>query len=124
MKDYIRKRNNLKKYAAVKKWKADIKMNVSKVRTEMFLVQELKTSISYLEEIFKVDISNINDDEIKSRKDEMPKHVQQLDNLNKKCRIYLNVPIQYLNIKLKILLEATIISKNLRMYTNKQSKMK
>ena len=80
MKDYIRKRNNLKKYVAVKKWKADVKMNVSKVRTEMFLVQEVKTSISYLEEIFKVDMSNINDDEIKSRKDEMPKHLQQLDN--------------------------------------------
>ena len=47
----------------------------------MFLVQEVKTNISYLEEIFKVDISNINDDEIKNRKDDMPKHLQQLDNL-------------------------------------------
>ena len=30
----------------------------------------------------------------------------------KRCRIYLNVPIQWLKIKLKILLEATITSKN------------
>ena len=52
----------------------------------MLLVQEVKTSISYLEEIFKVDISNINDDEIKSRKDDMPKHIQQLDNLSQKMK--------------------------------------
>ena len=41
----------------------------------------MKTSISYLQEIFKVDVSNISDDEIKSRKDDMSKHLQQLDNL-------------------------------------------
>ena len=52
----------------------------------MFLVQEVKTSISYLAEIFKVDVSNINDDEIKSRKDDMPKHLQQLDNLSQKMQ--------------------------------------
>ena len=52
----------------------------------MFLVEEVKTSISYLQDIFKVDVSNINDDEIKSRKDDMPKHLQQLDNLSKKMQ--------------------------------------
>ena len=52
----------------------------------MSLVQDMKTSISYLEEIFKVDVSNINDDEIKSRKDDMPKHLQQLDNLSQKMQ--------------------------------------
>ena len=76
MKDYIKKRNNLKKYAAAKKSEADVKVNIWKARSEMFLVQEVKTSISYLQEIFKVDISNINDDEIKSRKDDMSKHLQ------------------------------------------------
>ena len=86
MKDYIKKGNNLKKYAAAKKSEADIKVNISKARSEMFLVQEVKTSISYLQEIFKVDISNINDDEIKSRKDDMSKHLQQLDNLSKKTQ--------------------------------------
>ena len=50
----------------------------------MFLVQEVKTSISYLEEIFRVGISNINDDKIKSSKDDMSKHLQQLDNLSKR----------------------------------------
>ena len=81
MKDYIKKGNNLKKYAAAKKSEADIKVNISKARSEMFLVQEVKTSISYLRELFKVDISNISDDEIKSRKDDISKHLQQLDNL-------------------------------------------
>ena len=86
MKDYIKKGNNLKKYAAAKKSEADIKVNISKARSEMFLVQEVKTSISYLQEIFKVDISNINDDEIKSRKDDMSKNLQQLDILSKKMQ--------------------------------------
>ena len=52
MKDYIKKGNNLKKYAALKESEADIKVNILKGRSEMFLVQEVKTSISYLEEIF------------------------------------------------------------------------
>ena len=86
MKDYIKKRNNLKKYAAAKKSEADVKVNMSKARSEMFLVQEVKTSISYLQEIFKVDVSNINDDEIKSRKDGMSKHLQLLDNLSTKMQ--------------------------------------
>ena len=59
-------------------------MNILKARSEMFLVQEVKTSISYLQEIFKLDVSNINDDKIKSRKNDMSKHLQQLDNLSKK----------------------------------------
>ena len=66
MKDYIKKGNNLKKYAAAKKSEADVKVNISKARSEMFLILEVKTSISYFQEIFKVDIGNINDDEIKS----------------------------------------------------------
>ena len=86
MKNYIKKGNNLKKYAAAKKSEADIKVNVSKARTKIFLVQEVKTSISYLEEILKVDISNINDDEIKSRNDDMPKHLRQWDNLSQKIQ--------------------------------------
>ena len=76
----------MKKHAAAKKSEADIKVNLSKARTKMFLVQEVKTSISYLEKIFKVDISNISGDKIKSRKDDMPKHLQQLDNLSQKMQ--------------------------------------
>ena len=86
MKDYIKKGSNLKKYAAAKKSEADIKLNMSKARSEMFLTQEVKTSISYLEEILKVDVSNISDNKIKSRKDDMLKHLEQLDNLSKKMQ--------------------------------------
>ena len=86
MKDYIKKGNNLKKYAAAKKSEADVKVNISKARSEMFLVLEVKTSISYFQKIFKVDTGNISDDEIKSRKDDMSKHLQQLDNLSKKTQ--------------------------------------
>ena len=76
----------MKKYAAAKKSEADIKLNMSKARSEMFLIQEVKTSISYLEEILKVDVSNISDNKIKSRKDDMLKHLEQLDNLSKKMQ--------------------------------------
>ena len=86
MKDYIKKGSNLKKYNAAKKSEADIKLNMSKARSEMFLIQEVKTSISYLEEILKVDVSNISDNKIKSRKDDMLKHLEQLDNLSKKMQ--------------------------------------
>ena len=94
MKDYIKKGNNLKKFAAAKKSEADIKVNISKARSEMFLIQEMKTSISYLQEIFKVNVSNINDDEIKSRKDDIQNTCSCWIIYQKRCRIYLNVPIQ------------------------------
>ena len=89
MKNYIKNRNNLKKNAAAKKSEVDIKVNISKARSKMFLVQEVKTSISYLQEIFRVDVNNLNDDEIKSRKDDMSKNLQQLDSLSKKIQNFL-----------------------------------
>ena len=72
----MKKGNNLKKNAAAKKCEADIKVNISEARSELFLVQEARTSISYLEEIFRVDAYNLIDDAIKSRKDYMSKHLQ------------------------------------------------
>ena len=82
----MKKGNNLKKYPGAKNSEAYIKVNISKARSEMVFVQEVKTSIPYLQEIFKVDISNINDDEIKIRKDDMSKHLQQFDNLSRKMQ--------------------------------------
>ena len=38
MKDYIKTGNRLKKNAAAKKSEVDIKVNISKARSEMFLV--------------------------------------------------------------------------------------
>ena len=52
----------------------------------MFLLQEVKTIISYLEEIFRVDISNLNDDKIKNTKSDISKHLQQLESLSKKIQ--------------------------------------
>ena len=94
MKDYIKKGNNLKKYAAAKKSEADIKVNISKARSEMFLVQEVKTSISYLQEIFKVDVSTSV--MLKSKVERMTCQNTCSSWIihQKRCRIYLNVPIQ------------------------------
>ena len=52
----------------------------------MFLLQEVKTIISYLEEIFRVDIRNLNDDKIKNTKSDISKHLQQLESLSKKIQ--------------------------------------
>ena len=76
----------MKKYATSKKSEADFKDNISKARSKVFFVQEVKISISYLEEVFRKDTSIPNDDEIKSRKDDMSEHLQQLENLPKKMQ--------------------------------------
>ena len=76
----------MKKYAATEKSETDIKVNIPKEISEMFLLQEVKTIISYSEEIFRVDISNLNDDKIKNRKSDMRKHLQELESLSKKMQ--------------------------------------
>ena len=78
--------NNLKKYVATEKSETDIKVNIQKAISEMFLLQEVKTIISYLEEIFRVDLSNLNDDKIKNTKSDISKHLQQLESLSKKIQ--------------------------------------
>ena len=76
----------MKKYAATEKSETDIKVNIPKEISEMFLLQEVKTIISYSEEIFRVDISNLNGDKIKNRKSDMCKHLQELESLSKKMQ--------------------------------------
>ena len=76
----------MKKYVATEKSETDIKVNIPKAISEMFLLQEVKTIISYLEEIFRVDISNLNDDKIKNTKSDISKHLQQLESLSKKIQ--------------------------------------
>ena len=59
-----------------------------------------------------MDISKLNEDEIKSRKDDMSKNFHQLENLSKKMHKLLECANSVIEVKLKILFEATIISKN------------
>ena len=94
MKDYSKKGNNLKKYAAAKKSEADIKANVLKARNEMFLVQEVKTSISYLEEIFKVVLTTSMMTKPKVLWMTCQNTCSSWITYDKGYRIYLNVPIQ------------------------------
>ena len=46
----------------------------------------MKTNIPILGEIFRADANNLNDYEMKSRKCDMSKHLQQLENLSKKMQ--------------------------------------
>ena len=41
--------------------KAEIKQKTSKLRSEPFLIQEVKSFIAHLEEVFKVDVKPINE---------------------------------------------------------------
>ena len=84
MKSYIKNANAVKKEMSEKRSKADIKQKASKLRSNIFMVQEVKTSMTYLEEVFGVDIdNNMNDDEITSRKSDLPKEMKKVENLSK-----------------------------------------
>ena len=84
MKCYIKNVNAVKKEMSEKRSKADIKQKASKLRSDIFMVQEVKTSMTYLEEVFGVDIDdNMNDDEITSRKSDLPKEMKKVENLSK-----------------------------------------
>ena len=51
-----------------KRSKADIKQKPSKLRSEPFLGQEVKSSIAHLEEVIRADVKVMKDDEIATRK--------------------------------------------------------
>ena len=81
MKSYIKNANAVKKEMSEKRSKADIKQKASKLRSNIFMVQEVKTSMTYLEEVFGVDIDdNMNDDE---NDDDLPKEMKKVETLSK-----------------------------------------
>ena len=81
MKSYIKNANVVKKEMSEKRSKADIKQKASKLRSNIFMVQEVKTSMTYLEEVFGVDIDdNMNDDE---NDDDLPKEMKKVETLSK-----------------------------------------
>ena len=48
--------------------KADINQKASKFKSELFLGQTMKSCIAHLEEVFRVDMRNMKDDELAAKK--------------------------------------------------------
>ena len=84
IKSFIKNANAVKKDKSEMKSKADVKQKSSKLRSDIFLAQEVKTSMTHLKEVFGVDLDEMNDDEITSRKNDLPKEINKVENLSKK----------------------------------------
>ena len=64
VKEYIKKANHFKKEMIEHKSKADIKLEASKIRSKVFLFEEVETTIKSLYGKFSANIIDMNDDEI------------------------------------------------------------
>ena len=79
MKNYIKNVQSFKEDMSERRSKADIKHKASKLRSELFLGQEMKSSIAHLEEVFRVDVKVLKDDEIATKKADLPKELQKIN---------------------------------------------
>ena len=84
VKEYIKKANHFKKEMIGRKSNADSKIQASKVRSKIFLYEEVETTIRDLNGKFNVSFENMNDEEVAIRKGDLPKEIQKLENLSKK----------------------------------------
>ena len=86
MKNYIKNEQSSKKDTSERRSKAYIKQKASlrseKLRSELFLGQEVKSSIEHLQKVFRVDMKVLKDDEIAIRKVDLPKELQQMDKIS------------------------------------------
>ena len=86
MKNYIKNEQSSKKDTSERRSKAYIKQKASlrseKLRSELFLGQEVKSSIEHLQKVFRVDVKVLKDDEIAIRKVDLPKELQQMDKIS------------------------------------------
>ena len=73
----------MKKQISERNSSAEVKLKVSKARSEMFLLQEVESSMKDLLEVFNIELTSKNDEEIAERKANLPKHLQRMDNLSK-----------------------------------------
>ena len=79
MKNYIKNVHSLKKGMSETRSKADIKQK-SKLRSELFLGQKVKSSTAHLED---EKVMKDDHDEIATRKVDLPKELQKMDKISK-----------------------------------------
>ena len=64
MKDFIKRAGLMKKQISERNSSAEVKLKVSKARSEMFLMQEVESSMKDLLEVFNIELTSRNDEEI------------------------------------------------------------
>ena len=83
VKEYIKNANHFKKEMIERKSKSEIKLEASKIRSRVFLFEEVENTIKNLYGKFSANINDINDEEVSVRKNELPKQVEKLENVSK-----------------------------------------
>ena len=99
MKNYIENGQSLKKDMSERRSEAYIKQKASKLRSELFLGQEVKSSIAHLQEVFRVDVKVLKDNEIATRKIDLPKELKKMDEVLNMLHSLLKSSNQWLKTK-------------------------
>ena len=99
MKNYIENGQSLKKDMSERRSEAYIKQKASKLRSELFLGQEVKSSIAHLQKVFRVDVKVLKDNEIATRKIDLPKELKKMDKVLNMLHSLLKSSNQWLKTK-------------------------
>ena len=83
VKEYIRGANSLKKELAEKKSLVDLKTEESKSRSELFLEDEVRSTIKSLHSVFTKDVKKLTDDEVVDRRSNLSKQIEKFTNMTK-----------------------------------------
>ena len=83
VKEYIRGANSFKKELAEKKSLVDLKTEESKRRSELFLEDEVRSTIKSLHSVFTADVKKLTDDEVVDRRSNLSKQIEKFTNMTK-----------------------------------------
>ena len=83
VKEYIRGVNSFKKELAEKKSLVDLKTQESKRRPELFLEDEVRSTIRSLHSVFTTDVKKLTDDEVVDHRSNLSKQIEKFTNMTK-----------------------------------------
>ena len=83
VKEYIRGANSFKKELAEKKSLVDLKTEESKRRSELFLKDEVRSTMKSLHSVFTADVKKLTDDEVVDRRSNLSEQVEKFTNMTK-----------------------------------------
>ena len=83
VKNYLMRASLVKRDKSERELMPDTNSIASKKRSEEFFVQEVKTTMRNLQSTLKTDVKHLSDDEVKERKNGLPKLIKRTANLSK-----------------------------------------
>ena len=83
VKEYIRGATSFKKELAEKKSLVDLKTQKSKRRSELFLEDEVRSTIRSLHSVFTTEVKKLTDDEVVDRRSNLCKQIEKFPNVTK-----------------------------------------